>query len=240
VCGFPDCFTAYLTFALLFLTGEIRMRTIILADNQDITKTGLVYLCNRLPGIWSMQQAGNKKALIQLLSVSPDAVVILDYTFFDLSGVDELLILNDRFRPDWILFSEDLSVDFMQRLTATGESFSIILKDCSLEEIETALQCAILRSERYLCHRVATLTANSKQPPDTEERPVLTSTEWEILKLIALGKTTKEIAEERFSSTHTITTHRKNIFRKLDVNNVHEATKYALRAGIVDLAEYYI
>ena len=42
------------------------------------------------------------------------------------------------------------------------------------------------------------------------------------------------------SEFHTINSHRKNIFRKLGVNNVHEATKYAMRAGIVDLAEYYI
>ena len=52
--------------------------------------------------------------------------------------------------------------------------------------------------------------------------------------------TTKEIAVKRFSSFHTVNTHRKNIFRKLGVNNVHEATKYALRAGLVDSAEYYI
>ncbi len=59
-------------------------------------------------------------------------------------------------------------------------------------------------------------------------------------KEIALGKTTKEIAAEKNLSFHTINSHRKNIFRKLGVNNVHEATKYAMRAGIVDLAEYYI
>ena len=68
----------------------------------------------------------------------------------------------------------------------------------------------------------------------------LTKTETEILKLIAMGLTTKEIAERRFSSFHTVNTHRKNIFRKLGVNNAHEATKLALRAGVVDSAEYYI
>ena len=52
--------------------------------------------------------------------------------------------------------------------------------------------------------------------------------------------TTKEIAQKRFSSFHTVNTHRKNIFRKLAVNNVHEAIKFALRAGLVDSAEYYI
>ena len=68
----------------------------------------------------------------------------------------------------------------------------------------------------------------------------LTPTELEILKDIALGMTTREIAEKRFSSFHTVNTHRKNIFRKIGVNTVHEATRYALRAGLVDAAEYYI
>ena len=73
-----------------------------------------------------------------------------------------------------------------------------------------------------------------------EEKTALTPTETEILKDIALGMTTREIAEKRFSSFHTVNTHRKNIFRKLGVNNVHEATKYALRAGLIDSAEYCI
>jgi DNA-binding CsgD family transcriptional regulator len=55
-----------------------------------------------------------------------------------------------------------------------------------------------------------------------------------------MGKTTKEIAYEQNLSFHTINTHRKNIFRKLEINNVHEAIKYALRAGIIDLSEYCI
>jgi DNA-binding NarL/FixJ family response regulator len=216
------------------------MRTVILADNQDITKAGIRYLCGLVAGTGAIQQAGNKKELIQQLSVFPDAVVVLDYTLFDLSGVEELLILQERFNSsDWVLFSEDLSVDFLRQVTFNSDSFSIVLKDCPLNEIETSLRRS-LQSERYICHRVTSLLSSKRNSFDILDNPILTSTEWEILKLIALGKTTKEIAEERFSSTHTITTHRKNIFRKLDVNNVHEATKYALRAGIVDLAEYYI
>ena len=72
------------------------------------------------------------------------------------------------------------------------------------------------------------------------ETVALTKTETEILKEIALGATTREIAEKRFSSFHTVNTHRKNIFRKLGVNNVHEAIRYAMRSGLVDAAEYYI
>ena len=85
------------------------------------------------------------------------------------------------------------------------------------------------------------LNKMSKKEEKKEKRgSSLTVTECEILKLMALGKTTKEIAAERFLSVYTVMTHRKNIFRKLEVNNVYEATKYALRAGIVDAVEYYI
>lgn len=68
----------------------------------------------------------------------------------------------------------------------------------------------------------------------------LTTTEQEILRLIALGHSVKEIAAMRFNSEYTISTHKKNIFSKLGVNNVHDATKYALRTGIIDLVDYYI
>jgi len=62
----------------------------------------------------------------------------------------------------------------------------------------------------------------------------------EIVKAIALGKTTKEIAEERISSIHTVNTHCKNIFRKLGINTAHEAVKFALREGLIDTCEFYI
>lgn len=68
----------------------------------------------------------------------------------------------------------------------------------------------------------------------------LTRTEQEILRLIALGHSVKEIAAMRCNSEYTISTHKKNIFSKLGVNNAHDATKYALRTGLIDLVEYYI
>ena len=90
-----------------------------------------------------------------------------------------------------------------------------------------------------MCTRAVWLLQHKEDKKDKLVSP-LTVTEREILKLMALGKTTKEIAAERFLSVYTVMTHRKNIFRKLEVNNVHEATKDALRAGIVDVVEYYI
>lgn len=211
----------------------------IIADNQDITKAGILFLLNRMPGITDTLEADNKKDIIQQLITNPNAVVVLDYTLFDIASADELIILSDRFKAaEWILFSDDLSEEFMRHVVFSSDKFSVVMKDCVKEEIEAALQYAA-RSERFICHRITNLLLSKKVMPDKQDK-VLTTTEQEILKLIALGKTTKEIAAERISSMHTIITHRKNIFRKLAVNNVHEATKYAFRAGIIDSAEYYI
>lgn len=215
------------------------MRTLVIADNQDITKAGILYLTDKMPEVSLVTEAADKKELLRLLVRYPDAVVLLDYTLFDLNSADELIILQERFkRISWILFSEELSEDFIRRIIFSSETFSIVLKDSFLEEIRTAIFSAF-RSQRFICNRINNLLSDRKAGQQ-KEHPVLTSTETEILKSIALGKTTKEIAAERFSSIHTITTHRKNIFRKLEVNNLHEATRYALRAGIIDSAEYYI
>jgi DNA-binding NarL/FixJ family response regulator len=99
----------------------------------------------------------------------------------------------------------------------------------------------VISGKRFICNSVSNLlleNINVIQVSRIEKK--LTSTEQEILKGMALGKTTKEIAKARFVSVHTVMTHRKNIFRKLDVNNVYEATKYAIRSGLIDMAEYYI
>jgi DNA-binding NarL/FixJ family response regulator len=100
----------------------------------------------------------------------------------------------------------------------------------------------IIAGNRYICNTVSNIVLNKVVAKNTkkEKHKLLTVTETEILKEITLGKTTKEIATIRNVSIHTVMTHRKNIFRKIEVNSVYEATKYAMRAGIVELAEYYI
>lgn len=216
------------------------MKTLVLADNQDITKAGILYLSDKMPGFGRVIEAADRKELIALLVASPDAAVVLDYTLFDLVSADELIILQERFKQvRWLLFSDELSEDFIRRVLFSSETFSMVMKDAPQEEIVAALQ-AIAGSQRFLGSRIRNRLANRKPVSDAFEHPALTTTEREILKAIAQGKTTREIASERFSSIHTVTTHRKNIFRKLEINNVHEATKYALRAGIIDSAEYYI
>jgi transcriptional regulator len=214
------------------------MQNIIIADNQDITRAGMAYVLSKRDNI-SNQVARNKTELILLLNDCPEAVVILDYTLFDIFSESDLLNIGQRFPlAHLILWSEELSVDFIRNLVNASNRISVLMKDAKMSEIEQCLDY-VLQGQRFLCQHATNMILAPTSSVD-KETAVLTKTETEILKEIALGITTREIAEKRFSSFHTVNTHRKNIFRKLGVNNVHEAIRYAMRSGLVDAAEYYI
>ncbi len=214
------------------------MGKFILADNQELTRFALENLLKKDEEN-VVYKASDKAGLVELLKEHESAVVILDYTLFDFSDEDQLLIVAERFSlSDWILVSEELTPRFLRRVVYSSHQFSIIFKDGPLQEVREALE-AVGRHQRFISQRA--LEVIISQHNEEEEQPsVLTATEVEIVKAIAQGKTTKEIANERFSSIHTITTHRKNIFRKLGINTAHEVVKYALRAGLIDSSEFYI
>ena len=221
-----------------FALAKIDMtRNYIIADNQELTGFAIQSLLKRDEN-HAVYRAVDKAGLIQLLKEHEDSVVFLDYTLFDFADEDQLLIVAERFSlSEWILISDELTPQFIRRVVYSSHQFSVVFKDGPMSEIREALQ-AVGQHNRYLSQRaLETIIAQQQE----EEAPsILTQTETEIVKAIALGKTTKEIAAERFSSIHTITTHRKNIFRKLGINTAHEAVKYALRAGLIDPSEFYI
>ncbi|MCM1518313.1 MAG: response regulator transcription factor [Pseudoflavonifractor sp.] len=188
-------------------------------------------------GDTSISEPHSKRQLMCGLESSSDAVVVIDYTLFDFRSIDDFRILIVRFpHVRWLLFSTELSESFI-RQAVSEPNVSIILKENSEVEIRQALD-SVYRGERFLCRQIS--ESLQAMPGDKGMDNSLTPSEVEILRLTTLGLSVKEIATRRVSSVHTIITHKKNIFRKLGVNNVHEATKYALRAGLVEMSEYYI
>ncbi len=213
------------------------MRKYIVADNQELTRFALENLLKQDEKN-VVYRAFDRGGLVTLLKEHQSAVVVLDYTLFDFADEDQLLIIAERFSlSDWILISDELTPQFIRRVIYSSHQFSVVFKDGPISEIREALN-AVDRHTRYLSQRALETIITQQQEEETTS--VLTTTEMEIVKAIAQGKTTKEIAAERFSSVHTVTTHRKNIFRKLGINTAHEAVKYALRAGLIDASEFYI
>ena len=215
------------------------MNKFIIADNQELTRFALESLI-RQKGHGEIFNAHDKAGLVQLLKEHEDAVVLLDYTLFDFADENQLLIIAERFAlAQWILISEELTPQFLRRIIYLSNQFSIVFKDGTLKDVRDAIE-AVSHHNGHISQRVLESILNQQQQEKDDQSNILTETETEIVRAIAQGKTTKEIANERYSSIHTITTHRKNIFRKLGVNTAHEVIKYALRAGLVDSSEFYI
>lgn len=211
--------------------------TFIIADNQDLTRKGLYHYINEQYESAKLIETANKQSLMQWIEHSDHSVAVVDYAMFNIQDVNEMRILVQRF-PDtyWLLLSDEYSDEFVRQLCSFN-TIGFLKKTCGSDEIRYALRCAV-GHRLFLCHEISEqllCPVDHKAPENT-----LTSTETEILKLIAQGKSVKEIAAIRISSYHTIVTHKKNIFRKLGVSTVFEATKYAIKAGLTDIADYCI
>jgi DNA-binding NarL/FixJ family response regulator len=212
--------------------------TYILADNQDISKEGIISLLHQLDRKTTIVSAASCNELQEKLKTYPEAVVILDYTLFDFASVNQFLNMRmGAVQSSWLLFSEELGEIFLRQVLLADKSISVVMKQDKKEQIIDALQTAAV-GDVYLCETAESVLNGAV--PKSKVPDILTATEKLILREIALGKMTKEIAIERNLSFHTVNTHRRNIFRKIEVNNVHEATKYAFKVGLVDLLEYYI
>ncbi len=215
------------------------MRDLLIVDLQDITSIGLTTISEHRKIFSSINYGRDKLSIVNFLKKHANGVVLLDYTMVDVSE-EFLIVIHSRFpEANFILFSDSLVTDFIKRVIYSSTSFSIILKDSSRLEIEQGLS-EVAEMNQFICDKVANQISKAEAESSENIISPLTATEREILKLLAMGKTTKYIASMRFLSVNTVMTHRKNIFRKLSVNNVHEATRYAIRAGIVDPMEYYI
>lgn len=210
----------------------------ILADNQELTRYALeAYI--RTGSTNTIQVVADKGGLLEALIENEQSVVLLDYTLFDYADESELFDVSEKFvLSQWVLLSDELSPDTLRRIVNSSRRFSVVYKDSPMVEIIEAVKSAEA-GRRYLCQRAIDLILVHQQK-DTKSPNILTATEQEIVKSIARGLTTKDIAKERFSSIHTINTHRKNILHKLGISTSNELIRYAIRTGLFDPTEYYI
>lgn len=223
---------------MLINTIKIMNRVYLIADNQDVTRIGLISIIKEFDSKAKIIEIENYNKLLFMLRQYTDSVVVVDYTLFDFFSLDHLLnIKSGAKKTAWLLFFDEVEVNFIRQLLHLDSTISIVLKHSSKSVIMDAFIC-VTKGEVFWCdyaESIMKIDVPLLKNPDT-----LTVSEKSILREIALGKTTKEIAVVKNLSFHTINAHRRNIYRKLGVNSVNEVTRYALQAGLIDLIEYYI
>ncbi len=213
---------------------------IVIADNQYLTKTGLIRFLQELTVKTEIEEASNKEELFDILKKITPRLLIVDYDIFDFNTLEELSnVRNISPETTVVVFTNNIEPQNIEKIVELNIS-NYVLKTSEKDELEAAFHAA-LNNKKYYSEEVLDLLVSKK----TKQKPSqisshLTHAETEIIKLIAQGLTTKEIAAKKYLSFHTIITHRKNIFRKLAINNTSELVMFAIRSGIVDTTEYYI
>ena len=211
------------------------MIRIIITDDHQIVIDGLKALLATEKTIQIVGEATNGADLIQNgIQTSPD-LILMDIAMPVMDGIEASRILKKEYPAIKILvltmYAEQKHIKDMLKIGVEG----YILKDSGKEEFLTAIH-ALMNGETYFDKRVSTVIMNSFQPqkkPQNTYTP-LTDREKEIVKLVAEGKSTAEIASIIHLSSLTVETHRKNIYTKLGMNKIAGLVKYAIDEGLIE------
>ncbi|NTV02842.1 MAG: response regulator transcription factor [Chlorobiaceae bacterium] len=212
-----------------------RKGSILIADTQFLTTEALRSILTAEG--YEVDVVETRSELHEHLKQNEVTLIVTDYVLFDFRSINDLRELSDLPEGPPILVLEN-SINQMQikELNQAGIR-NIALKTDDRTELLQAVSTAMKNKKAY---SGSVLDILLKQEGPAEDACMLTTSEIEIVRLISTGLTTKEIAVRKHVSFHTVTTHRKNIFRKLGVSSSPELMMFAIKAGLIDNIEYHI
>jgi DNA-binding NarL/FixJ family response regulator len=211
---------------------------ILLVDDHKILRDGICSIVKGYPDMEVIGEAANGKEALRLVKeLSPD-VVIMDISMPDLNGIDATRrIIADNPNIKVIALSMHHDKQFVSEIFKAGAS-GYLLKDCAFDELEHAVNI-VMDGKTYINPQIASLVIESlvNQPQATSQKSfsLLTDREREVLQLISEGQSTKDIASKLSVSAKTIESHRRQVMGKLNIRNIAELTKYAIREGLTSV-----
>lgn len=214
------------------------MISIILVDDHVIMREGLRNLLEEESDIEIIGEADNGRDAVKIsIEKNPD-IVVMDVAMQDMNGIEATRqIKKENPNIKIIVLSMHSERQIVVGIFRAGASGYLLKASTSIELVE-AIRTVYL-GRKYLSQKISDIVLQeiSDIKRDSEEIGVaiLTNRESEILQLIAEGNSTKRIAEVLFISPKTVESHRANIMEKLDIHNLPELTKYAIRAGLTSL-----
>jgi two-component system, NarL family, response regulator NreC len=207
---------------------------IVLADNQKINLDGLCSLLKTHPNMEVIAEIEKGKDVVDVTNKLKPDVVIIDISMQDLNGIEairKIIAENPNVKVIGLTMLSD-SEYVMDMLNAGVCGY--LLKTCNFGELVHAIN-SVVQNKRYLCPEIASIVIDEIRGhgifKNTSDKSNLTVREREILKLIAEGNSTKDIASYFKLSVKTVATHRQNIMDKTHCHDFVTLIKYAIRKG---------
>ncbi len=213
----------------------VRIRVLV-ADDHAIVREGVHQLLSQQPDIEVVGEASDGAQVLDLARKLRPDLVLMDIGMPGMNGLEATRALKaEQPQTNVLVLTMQEGEDYFFRLLQAGAS-GYVLKGAGSAELLSAIR-AVQQGGVYL-----NPTMTKKVLGDLLKRPEqvnaasdrLTPREHEVLKLIAEGKTNREIADELVLSLNTVQTHRLHIMEKLNLHNRAELVKYAIRRGLIE------
>ncbi len=205
------------------------MIRVVLADDHDLVRSGINALLSMIDGVEVIAEARDGRELVTLVeSLQPD-VVMTDISMPGMDGIAAIAEIHGKWpQVRLLVLSMYDTVDFVKRAVSNG-ACGYLMKDAPPFELEQALR-SVMATGSYFSPTIAQRLLQPSEPTADDE---LTERQVEILRLIAQGKASKEIAYDLGLSPKTVDVHRARIMERLQINDIASLTLYAVRKGLI-------
>ncbi len=210
------------------------MSSILIADDHEVVRKGLIQIITRsVPGAF-VDETGNGQEALAMVQRKRYSLVLLDISMPGRGGLEVLKEIRGQ-RPGVpvLILSMHPEEEYAVRALRAGAS-GYLTKDSAAEELVGAIR-KVLAGGRYVSASLAeTLARELVSPADRLPHEALSDREFQVMRMIASGKTVKEIAEELSLSVKTVSTYRSRILEKMRIRNNAEIARYAVENRLVD------
>jgi DNA-binding NarL/FixJ family response regulator len=210
------------------------MYKIVLAEDHVLVREGIKKIIEAIPGLEVVGEVGDGPELLELLQGLALDMVILDISMPSLSGIEATREIKKAYpRVKVLILTMHKKQEYLNNAIAAGVDGYLLKEDAPkelLNAIEKIRQGMVYVSP-LLSSDLATLYVQSQRHNVPKPADLLSPREIEIIKMIAEGKSSKEIAEILFLSFRTIQNHRTKIMKKLNLKKNTDLVRYAIRKG---------
>jgi two-component system invasion response regulator UvrY len=210
------------------------MIKVVVVDDHAVVREGLKRIISENSGMTVSGEAADGHEALQVIRKDPCDVVLLDITMPNKSGLDVLKELHaESPRLPVLVLSMHPEDQYAVRVLRAGAA-GYVTKESAPAKLVQAIR-KVVRGGKYVSPALAEkLVYDLGSETDKAPHEILSDREYQVLCMIASGKTVTNIAEELTLSVKTISTYRVRILEKLKMNNNAEITRYAIKEGLVD------
>ncbi|NLW85306.1 MAG: response regulator transcription factor [Planctomycetes bacterium] len=205
--------------------------SVLLVDDHLMVREGLAFIINRDPGMKVVGECGDGLRVCQMAQQLDPDVVVLDIEMPGLNGLDVCRELTRKFKSLRVLMlTMHDDEHFVVRAIQAGAA-GYLLKDAAAHKLTEGIRT--VASGRPFFDQPEHRQVG--ELPAEDRYDSLTIRERQVLQMVAEGRTNRQIAHHLRLAVKTVDTHRTRLMRKLDIHNVNELVRYALKRGIVHL-----